>query len=216
MSNPYAEMRTARSLCEQQAQLLQQQQMLLQQQNAAARQGGVPVQQAPNVAQLRAPQVGISQQQRTGTPISAAAVAAANARLSPQQMYQVQAQQQAQQARALAAAQAALAGTTANGAGLNGASHLSPPYAARAASGSPAMQQAAAIQATASSSPRPPSAQAAASAVPAAAVQRPAPNFAHYFPSVGNGAAMTSEQMIGGLQALLVLSASSSKYAVRY
>lgn len=95
----------------------------------------------------------------------------------------------------------------------NGVSHahLSPPYVARAASGSPAMSQAAAAQTpSAVGSPRPPSAQAhltAAPVVPTTAMQRPAANIAHYFPSVPNihGQSFTYEQMQQalGLQALL-------------
>lgn len=195
---PIAAIGTAHSHRAQQAQLLQQQQQQLQQQNAAARQNAGPAQQPQNVPQIRG-QVNISQQQRTGTPL-----AAATARMLPQQVYQAQAQAaQVAQARALAAAQAALASAPINGAVPNGVSHLSPPYVARAASGSPAMQQASAIQVANSNSPRPPSAQAAAPA-PAAAVQRPAQNIAHYFPSMPNGPTFTHDQVLG-LQALLVI-----------
>jgi hypothetical protein len=148
--------------------------------NAAGQVGGVP--------QIR----NIAQQTRVGTPLSAAAAtAAANARMSPQhlQLSQAQASQralhalQAQHAHAQAQAQAHAANGGVNG----GTAHLSPPFAARTMSGSPAIAQAQAAAAAplvgASNSPRPPSVQAASSAGPspvqvpavAAGVQRPTP-----------------------------------------
>jgi hypothetical protein len=138
----------------QQIQQVQQQAAMQQRLNA---QRTVAATAAPGVAQIRQ-EVNISQQQqRAGTPMSAAAANTATARMSPQQLAQAQACYMLQ---LQAAAQGA--GAAEPLAGANGlAAHLSPPYAARAASGgSPGMPQAAAAPNAAS--PQPAQAQAQA------------------------------------------------------
>ncbi|KZT11305.1 uncharacterized protein LAESUDRAFT_671115 [Laetiporus sulphureus 93-53] len=111
----------------QQAQQTQQQ--LQQIQSALARPVGTNLAQA-QIPQIRS-QVGISQQQqRLSNPM-----ALANTRISPTQMMQAQAQAQA---RALAHAQAQAASSALSASAMNG-NHLSPPYAARAASSSPGL-----------------------------------------------------------------------------
>jgi chromatin modification-related protein VID21 len=131
--------------------------------------------------------VNISQQQRIGTPMSAAN------RISPQQMHQVQqaraaqqqaAQQQAQvqahaqalaQAQALAAqAQNALPNLNGNGSAM-GNPHLSPQYAPRDATSSPAHASpphSSATPSNAANSPGPPTALLQTPQVPGNAVPR--------------------------------------------
>ncbi|EGN96209.1 hypothetical protein SERLA73DRAFT_76187 [Serpula lacrymans var. lacrymans S7.3] len=190
---------------------MQQQQQQQQQQtpNGVARPTGAVPQGVPQIRSQPVPQVNISQQQRIPTPMAAAA-----ARLSPQQM--IQAQAQAAQARAIAAAQAqAQAQVQAQAQGSNIATnvngvapgtHLSPPYSARASTSSPAIPQQASPPRTAptptnsTNSPRPSSAQpqigvVQVSQVPGNVAPRPASSIpAHYFPAVG-GAQFTHEQM---------------------
>jgi hypothetical protein len=186
--------------------------MQLQQQTLAARQNAAGVTTTQGVPQIRAPQVGISQQQRTGTPLSAANRAS---QLSPQQLLQAQAvqaramqvAQQAQQAQAqVAAAQAHAVGVTVPNAVANG-THLSPPYVGRTTSSSPALPQAVvAGQPSSGTSPRPPPAQTVGvQPTTAAAGQRPAAHIAHYFPAtvITPQQQFTAEQVIG-LQAILV------------
>lgn len=145
--------------------------------------------------------------------------AAGAARMSPQQILQVQAAQaRAAQSQAHAQFQAQ-AQAQAHGTpqpivnGLPAGAHLSPPYQSRAATSSPGVsvtQQAspprnvvtpsnAGISAT---SPRPPSAQAQpqqpmqAAQIPGNAMPRPAGSIpAHYFPVVPTGPHFTQEQM---------------------
>ena len=184
----------------------QQQQQPQQQVNGAPRPQGIGIAAtAQGVPQIRN-QVNISQQQRIPTPMSAA-----NNRLSPQQMLQVQAQ--AAQARALAVvqaqvqAQAQAQAQTANINGVGGA-HMSPPYASRAATSSPAQSSPprnANTPSNASNPPRPPSAQpqvgmTPVSQVSGSAIPRPpnnVNNLGHFFPAVSNlpSAQYTPEQM---------------------
>jgi chromatin modification-related protein VID21 len=109
----------------------------------------------------------------------------ANARLSPQQIMQVQAQ--AAQARALAQAQQAAQATAINGVG-SGIAHMSPPYVPRAATSSPAQNSPPNASSNAGNPPRPLSAQAhvAPPQVPGNALARPPSNLGPYFPMVSN------------------------------
>ncbi|OBZ75891.1 Chromatin modification-related protein EAF1 [Grifola frondosa] len=206
---------------QQQQQQQQQAQLLQQQQNQnGTRTPGSGTPQAQLVPQIRS-QVGISQQQRISN-----AMALANARLSPSQVMQAQAQAQAQaqvqaqralaavaqaqaqaQAHAQAQAQAqaqvqtqihAQAQAAAAAPALSGA-HLSPPYAARATSSSPAIPQQSpplpsSTTSNAANVPRPPSAQAhpGMTAAPQGVVNamRPPLPRAYYY-----AAPMTAEQM---------------------
>jgi len=170
----------------QQAQILQQQQQQQQQQQAPRpAQAGIASSQV--VPQIRS-QVNISQQQRIPTPM-----AAASTRMSPQQIIHVQAQ--AAQARAMAAAQAQA--QTQNGpANLMNNTRLSPTYASRAATSSPAQLSPPRSSSTPSNvlnPPRPPSAQSQVGivAVPGNAIPRQP---GHYFP-VGASPQFTQEQM---------------------
>ncbi|KAF8431767.1 hypothetical protein L210DRAFT_866921 [Boletus edulis BED1] len=187
--------------------------------NGVSRPAAQPAQPAPQIrAQSAVPQVNISQQQRMPTPMSAAA------RMSPQQMLQVQAAQarasaitavtqsqvhaqlQAQvqiQAQAQGTPQAALAS-------LPAGTHLSPPYQSRAATSSPGISvtQQASPPRTAvtpsnvgvAASPRPPSAQPQppmpSPQIAGNTMPRPASSIAaHYLPVVPSGPHFTQEQM---------------------
>ncbi|TFY77518.1 hypothetical protein EWM64_g6494 [Hericium alpestre] len=162
--------------------------------NGAPRPPTVDIPQHQTVPQIRS-QVNISQQQRMPTSASNNAAVAAAARMSPQQI--LQAQQFAQQ-RALAAAANANQPTAA---GIN-APHMSPPYASRAATSSPAVvpQTSPPRSSATPNPPRPASAQqhvpiTQASPTmhqPAIARQNMA-NMAHYFPVTS--AQLTPEQM---------------------
>ncbi|KAA1471081.1 hypothetical protein DENSPDRAFT_929284 [Dentipellis sp. KUC8613] len=171
---------------------------------AGVRQPPNGVQHHQTVPQIRS-QVNISQQQRVpaAVPVAnpAAAAAVAAARMSPQQL--LQAQQAAVQQRALVAAAAAgnvnvnLAAGVQN---VNG--HLSPPYASRAATSSPAVPQTSPPRSSATPNPpRPASAQQHVGATQASpnmhqtAVPRPGANMAHYFP-MGPNAQLTTEQAL--------------------
>ncbi|OCH86567.1 hypothetical protein OBBRIDRAFT_890404 [Obba rivulosa] len=194
-----------------------QQQSLLQQQGqpAAPRAPGTNYPAAQVVPQIRS-QVGISQQQRLSTPM-----VSSTARLSPSQVIQAQAQvaqaqAQAQAARVLQAqvqaqAQAQMqqsgASHTLNAANAMGSAHLSPSYAARTASSSPAMpHQSPPLPSTTPVNgggvQRPTSAQphagvpGAAQGVAANAAARPASIMGHYYvPNLHQTNAMSTEQM---------------------
>jgi chromatin modification-related protein VID21 len=175
--------------------MLQQQQQQQQVPNGIVRQSGSSIPALQNIPQIRN-QVNISQQQRLPNNIGAA-----NTRLSPQQMLQVQAQAaQAAQARALQVAQAqaaqnATATMNGIGPGMNNP-HLSPPYNNRATTSSPMPHSSpshpSATLSNASSSPRPPSAQSQGNMgpaqVPGNAMPRQAGNMGHFFsmPNVQN------------------------------
>jgi hypothetical protein len=141
----------------------------------------------------------------------------ANARLSPQQIMQVQAQ--AAQARALAQAQAqaqAAQATAINGVG-SGIAHMSPPYVPRAATSSPAQTSPPNASSNAGNPPRPLSAQAhvAPPQVPGNALPRPQANLGPYFPMVSNMQGppqYTTEQMEQALRLQNLLQVCLSAY----
>ncbi|KAH9951965.1 hypothetical protein B0H21DRAFT_829688 [Amylocystis lapponica] len=204
---------------QQQPQQPQQQQQQQQGPNGVIRTPGGSLPSGQVVPQIRS-QVGISQQQqRISNPM-----ALANARLSPSQMLQVhaqaaqvraQAQAQVQaQAQALALAQAQTHGQAqaqqsaapsvlSAAAPALSAAHLSPPYAARATSSSPAIPQQSpppqvGTPTSATSLSRPPSAQqshagiATPSQVPMNALARSA---GHYYMPAMHGGQYTAEQI---------------------
>ncbi|THH20694.1 hypothetical protein EW146_g729 [Bondarzewia mesenterica] len=172
-----------------------QQQVPQQVPNGAARAATAMQHQVP---QIRS-QVNISQQQRMPAQLPAGT----NARISPQQMLV------AQQRALAAAASANLA------AGAMSASHITPPYASRAATSSPAVppQSSPPRSSATPNPPRPPSAQQhlgmqqASPNMGQQSVARPAANMAQYFPMANvHGAQFTQEQMEQALrlQSLMV------------